>query len=109
MIEKQPENAFHYSALGMAWAGLGHRDEAIKWGEKATEMHPIQTDPWSSGESILSDLAIIYIQVGEHEKAIDIIETLLSIPSQLTRWRLKLDPQYDPLRNHPRFQKLIPE
>ena len=109
MIEKQPENAFHYSALGMAWAGLGHRDEAIKWGEKATEMHPLQTDPWSSGESILSDLAIIYIQVGEHEKAIDIIETLLSIPSQLTRWRLKLDPQYDPLRNHPRFQKLIPE
>jgi serine/threonine protein kinase/tetratricopeptide (TPR) repeat protein len=109
MIVKQPENAFHYSALGMAWAGLGKRDEAIQWGEKAVALHPIQSDPWSSGEDLLLDLALIYVQVGEHEKAIDIIEALLSMPSQMTQWRLKLDPLYDPLRNHPRFQKLIGE
>jgi len=109
MIAKQPENAFHYSGLGMAWAGLGRKDEAVKWGKKAVEMHPIQTDPWSSGEDILSDLALIYIEVDEPDKAIDIIETLLSIPSRLTRWRSKLDPFYDPLRNQPRFQKLILE
>ncbi len=106
MIEDQPENAFHYSSLGLAYAGIGDKNEAVRWGKKAVELHPIQSDPWSSGEDILLDLAHILIMVGENEEALDHIETLLSIPGKLTRWRLRLDPAYDALRNHPRFQRL---
>ena len=109
LIKESPENAFHYSALGLAFAGLGNKEEAIKWGKQAIEMHPIQTDPWSSGEDILLEYAHINIIVGEYEEAIDQIRTLLSIPSRLTKWSLKLDPIYDPLRNNPRFQALVGE
>ena len=45
--------------------------------------------------------------VGELDKAIDILEELLSIPSDLTVAVFRLDPFDDSLRNHPRFQALL--
>jgi hypothetical protein len=51
--------------------------------------------------------------VGEYEKAIDQLEYLLSIPSSEFLWQvvsiplLRIDPQWDPLREHPRFQGLL--
>ncbi len=49
----------------------------------------------------------IYIITGEHDKAIELLEQLLSIPSYVTKSRLKTDPSYDPLRDNPIFQELI--
>jgi hypothetical protein len=43
----------------------------------------------------------------QYEDAIEELESLLSEPSELTVVRLKLDPMYDPLKNHPKFQKLV--
>jgi hypothetical protein len=45
--------------------------------------------------------------VGEYDKALDEIEFLLSIPCYFTTWDLKLNPFWDPMRDHPRFQELI--
>jgi len=50
---------------------------------------------------------VIYSTAGEMEKALDTIEMLLSIPSSVTRNELKFNPDWDPLRNHPRFQEII--
>jgi serine/threonine-protein kinase len=47
--------------------------------------------------------------VGEHDAAIDELENLLSIPSWISIWDLRLDPRWDPLREHPRFEKLVGE
>jgi len=52
-------------------------------------------------------LARIYTLVGEPEKAIDRLEPLLKIPYLLTPALLKIDPNFDPLRKNPRFQKLV--
>ena len=107
LIIESPDNAFHHIRLGLVFAGLGNENEAIRYGKKATDLHPIHSDPYASGEEILLDMAHINIICGEYEKAIDQIETLLSIPSQVTKWRLKLDPIYDPIRNQPKFKKLV--
>ena len=107
LIIESPENALHHSFLGLVYAGLGNKAEAIRFGKKAIDLHPIHSDPYSSGEEILLDFAVIEITLGEFEEAINHIETLLSIPSQVTMWRLKLDPKYNPLRTHPRFQKIL--
>jgi hypothetical protein len=72
-------------------------------------LNPIHSDPWSSGEEILLDTAYIDIKNGDYEEAIDKIETLLSITSLMSVWRLKLDPLFDPIRTHPRFQNLVQE
>ncbi len=45
--------------------------------------------------------------VGEPEKALDQLEPLLKIPYHLALGWLEIDPNFDPLRGNPRFQKLV--
>ena len=94
------------SALGIAYAGLGRKDEAIREGKKAVELYPVSKDA-DEGQSVVLDLAVIYTMVGEYEAALDEIEYLLSIPSETSVPWLRLDPIWDPLREHPRFQELL--
>ena len=46
---------------------------------------------------------------GDHDGALELIEQLLSIPSELTVATLRINPIWDPLREDPRFQQLIGE
>jgi hypothetical protein len=43
---------------------------------------------------------------GENEKAIDQLETLLSVPSAISAGILRVDPIWDPIRSNPRFRRL---
>jgi hypothetical protein len=45
--------------------------------------------------------------VGEPEKAIDVLESLLGRPSNLSSASLAINPYFEPLRQNPRFQKLV--
>jgi len=105
-IEKQPEDARFHSALGRTYAGLGRKEDAIREGKLAVELLPVTKDAWH-GTLRVQDLARIYVMVGEFDAAIDRLEFLLSIPSEVTIPFLQLDPAWDPLRNHPRFKKLM--
>ncbi len=52
-------------------------------------------------------MAHIYTVAGEYDKACDELETALSVPSLVSAKWLRVDPLFDPLRDHPRFQQLI--
>ena len=61
-----------------------------------------------------SYLALIYTRVGEHEQALPLIERLLNTPgaSDSVQYSVSLQDlrhrwEWDPLRDDPRFQKLI--
>ena len=95
-----------HSRLGIAYAGLGFKEDAIREGKKAVELVHKSKDS-GSYFSAAKDLATIYIKVGDFDAAIDQIEYMLSFPGQLSIPLLKLDPAWDPLRNHPRFKKLL--
>ena len=52
-------------------------------------------------------MAYIYILVGEHELALDTMESVLAMPGPCSARLLAVDPIWTPLRNNPRFQKLL--
>ena len=105
-IEERPEDARFHSSLGIAYAGLGRKEDAIREGKRGVELLPV-TKEAKRGPSRVDDLARIYVMVGEFDAAIDQLEFLLSIPSELSIPLLRLDPAWAPLRNHPRFKRLL--
>jgi len=105
-IQKHPEDARFHSSIGIAYAGLGHQKEALREGRLGVELLPITKDAWA-GVFRLEDLARIYVMVGKHDLAIDLLESLLSKPGEMSIPLLRLDPAWDPLHKHPDFKKLI--
>jgi len=91
---------------GLALAYLGRKAEAIREGERAVDLLPVDRDA-AIGPYIQHQLARIYIVVGDPEKALDRLEPLLKIPYILSPGWLKIDPNFNPLRKNPRFQKLV--
>jgi serine/threonine-protein kinase len=52
-------------------------------------------------------LAQIQARFGDLDSAIAALPHLLEVPAGITRADLRFDPMWDPLRNDPRFQKLV--
>ncbi|MEE9166389.1 MAG: protein kinase [Candidatus Neomarinimicrobiota bacterium] len=105
-LQEQPGDARFHSSLGIAYAGLGRKNEAIREGKLAVELLPVSKEAWK-GVVRLEDLAQIYAMVGQYNDAIDQLEFLLSVPGTISISLLRVNPIWDPLRDHPRFQKLI--
>jgi len=105
-IERDPLARGLHGQLGISYAFLGRKDEAIRAGRKAVDQVPVSRDAYTGPFSIVS-LAKIYTLVGDHDAAIDQLAYLLSIPHEMTVHRLRLDPTWDPLREQPRFKELL--
>jgi tetratricopeptide (TPR) repeat protein len=103
---RDPEDPRLYSALGIAYAGLGMKEKAIESGKKGVDMMTISKDA-HRGIVRAEDLARIYVMVGEYDEAIAQIKILLSVPSRLSVKLLLLDPAWKPLWNMPEFKKII--
>jgi len=101
-----PEDAQLHVLRGLALAHLGRRDEAIREGELAVKIRPMSLDAYV-GPYLQHQLVRIYMILGEKEKAIDRLEPLLANPYFLSPGWLKIDPNFDPLRGNPRFEKLV--
>jgi tetratricopeptide (TPR) repeat protein len=92
--------------LAVAYAGLGQREQALQEAEALLGLDPLAVDAWW-GSNWLLDLAEMNVLLGERDSAIDLLEQVLSMPSRLTVPLLELDPLWDPLRDHARFQELL--
>jgi serine/threonine protein kinase/Flp pilus assembly protein TadD len=106
-IRKNPKSIRNRSSLGIAYAGTGRKEEAIHEGKQAVDNLPISKDALSGALPIF-DLILIYMMVGEYDLALDRVEQLLIHPcDEFSTVTMRIDPIWDPLRDHPRFQALI--
>ncbi|MGH7513392.1 MAG: protein kinase domain-containing protein, partial [Gemmatimonadales bacterium] len=94
------------SFLGYAYAGVGRTVAARKEAREAERMVPPQTEAMMHAFAVFS-LARIDALVGDQDAAIQQLEYLLSIPSQVSIPLLRVDPTWDRLRDNPRFQRLM--
>jgi protein kinase/serine/threonine-protein kinase len=92
--------------LATVLACLGERDAALVEAERATNLLPESKDAFV-GPEIAAEAAAVHAFVGDTDRAVEILEGLLSRPGWLTAQRLKVDPAWDPLRNDWRFQALL--
>jgi len=105
-VREAPNEASRHAKLGRTLAYLGEKEAAIAEAKRATEMLPESIDAFS-GPSMTQTLAEVYMVTGDHAKAIELVDGLLSRPSELTVAFLKLDPIVDRLRDDPEFQKVL--
>jgi TolB-like protein/tRNA A-37 threonylcarbamoyl transferase component Bud32/Tfp pilus assembly protein PilF len=101
-----PDDAQLHVLYGLALAYLGQKEQAIREGEKGVALLPISKDA-ANGAYYQHQLVRIYLMVGENEKAMDQLEPLLRMPYFLSPGWLRIDPTFEPLRGHPRFEALL--
>ena len=112
-LKKQSENVGLIADLTLINMGLGDKAAALALSEQAMAANPIEKDALD-GPIPIEILARVAARVGEPDRAITALQKLLSIPyngalaaAPLTPALLRLDPMFDPLRDDPRFQKLV--
>jgi tetratricopeptide (TPR) repeat protein/TolB-like protein len=104
--EISPGDPANHAALGWAYALTGRKDEAIASGRRAVELTPITADAMS-GHTYLVMLAKIYARVDEPYLAVKTIHTVLTTPGDISVKVLEIDPDWDPIREDPRFLEVL--
>jgi len=104
-VREIPDDPRYHSALGLAYAGIGRREDAIKEVTKALELLPLSENA-IYGLPAAIDKAIVYTMLGESDLALDQIDYLLSIPNYITIVWFDWDIRFAPLKTHPRYKEL---
>jgi tetratricopeptide (TPR) repeat protein len=104
-VQKWPNEPNPLMMLALTDAALGRKEDALSEGRQAMMMRPISQDA-VDGPVLALDLAGVYLWAGERELALKQLETLEQVPRALTYGDLTM-PDWDPLRNDPRFQELL--
>ena len=89
-------------ALALGSAALFHDGQtarAIAWSQRSLELYP--DDP-----SALINAACLHSKMGQKEEALDVLERVFARGWGKRDW-VAHDPDYDILRDHPRFKKLL--
>ncbi|HEX4638904.1 MAG TPA: tetratricopeptide repeat protein [Chthoniobacterales bacterium] len=112
-VNESPDSADRHANLGLTYAFLGRKQDAIREGRRAVELKPESVDALD-GALMSCYLALIYTRCDEKDLAIPLLERLLKTPGavdsadySVTVNDLKFRWEWDPLRNDPRFQKLL--
>jgi serine/threonine-protein kinase len=105
-LKRNPDSEEAHLQLAKVLAYLGEKESALAEAQRATELLPESKDAFG-GPEIMTGVAEVYAILGDNDRAIEILDRLLSRPSAVTAQVLKLNPIWDPLRSDPRFQGLI--
>jgi len=105
-IREYPDDFAPHGSRGLALAGLGRRQEALDEVRKVRENF-LYKDVWVR-EQMVAGIAYIYAKLGDVDGTVDNLEQILKERyAGLTIHQLRLQPDWDRVRAHPRFQALL--
>jgi TolB-like protein/class 3 adenylate cyclase/Tfp pilus assembly protein PilF len=108
IVQAEPNYGPALCVLGLIDADLGRKEEALREGQRAVELLPVEKDELG-GTEMIKYLAMIAAWVGDKDLACEQLATAIRRPSDLSYGQLKLTPFWDPLRGDPRFEKVVEE
>jgi serine/threonine protein kinase/Tfp pilus assembly protein PilF len=98
-LKLDPLNARALSLGSHAWFFTGQQEKGFEWIKKAMKHNP-------ENQSVLTNYACLLAVSGQKDEAIDVLEKLYQKGYGKKSWIMN-DPDYDSLRDHPRFKKLL--
>ena len=89
----------------MAFAALGRRAEALDEARWLKRFDAYPADRYCPGSEGMR--ARIMARAGETDSALVLADRVLARPSLFSVQELRLSPDFDPIRNDPRYQALV--
>ena len=112
-VADSPQDATRHAQLGLLYAFMGRKEEALREGRRAVELKPVAQDV-IEGAVVQAFQALIFARTGETDKAVSEVERLLTTPfavdyadESITLSDLRTRWEWDPLRKDPRFVRII--
>ena len=100
VLKQQPENSKPAQLAACALAYFGERDRAMEYLAQALTIDP-------DDNLARYNAACTYAILGEFDRAIDLLEIFLPKVGPDAKLWFKNDSDLDPIRNHPRYRKLL--
>jgi len=107
-LRARPDDTLTMRELSWVYLALGHNADALRLSRHAADLISVENDALI-GPVFQYGLAEMEARAGAHEEAVKRLRHLLSIPAgqRVSIARLRIDPVWDPIRNHPDFQQLL--
>ena len=105
-VQDEPDYGPSLCVLGLIDAALGRKGEAVREGRRAVELLPVEKDA-INGPLMIKYLAMIAAWAGDKDLACEQLAIAVQPPSTVSYGQLKLEPDWDPLRGDPRFEKIV--
>jgi serine/threonine-protein kinase len=106
VAQAQPDYGPAICVLGLIDAALGRKEEALREGRRAVELLPVEKDA-INGPLMIEYLAMIAAWIGDKGLACEELAIASRLPHADSYGELKLLPFWDPLRDDPRFEKIV--
>jgi TolB-like protein/Flp pilus assembly protein TadD len=104
-LVQSPNDAKTLAMLALIHAAVGEKNEALGAATRAGELLPIAKDSFD-GPILATTLAAVSAKLGEKDSAIRQLESLVGVPNGPTPGTLRVEPEWDSLRDDSRFKKL---
>lgn len=105
-LAQTPDDAKTVAMLALICAALAEKEDALRQARRAGELLPIAKDSFD-GPILATTLAVVSAKTGEKDSAIQQLQSLIGVPNGPTPGTLRAEPEWDSLRDDPRFQKLV--
>ena len=105
-IQAQADYAPAVCMLGLIDAALGQKEEALREGQRAVDLLPLEKDAFG-GMEIVKYFSVTAAWAGNKDLACRQLVIATSQPSALSYGQLKLLPFWDALHSDPRFEKIV--